>query len=217
MNPQTQDLETRAREVLKIVEYHGAAFVRTSPVHNPHLQYGLENGLYNKEEVDAADTKFRKTKAREVLKTVEYHGAAFVRNSRGDNSHLQYGLENGLYNKEEVDAADTKFRKTKAREVLKIVEDHGVAFVRNSRGDNSHLQYGLENGLYNKEEVDAADTKFRKTKAREVLKTVEDHGAAFVLTSPVHNPHFQYGLEKGLFDQEEVHAAQRIYENSRKK
>jgi len=111
----------------------------------------------------------------------------------------------------------TQDLETRAREVLKIVEYHGAAFVRTSPVHNPHLQYGLENGLYNKEEVDAADTKFRKTKAREVLKTVEDHGAAFVLTSPVHNPHFQYGLEKGLFDQEEVHAAQRIYENSRKK
>jgi len=109
----TNDLEQKAREVLGTVELMGVDFVRGSQAHNPHLQYGLEHELYGNSDIDGANTKFRQTKAREVLGTVELIGVDFVRGSQAHNPHLQYGLEHELYSQIDVDNAQGKYLKSK--------------------------------------------------------------------------------------------------------
>ena len=107
----TQDLEYNAREVLRTIELLGIDFVRKSSVHNPHLQYGLDNGLYDQSVVDGANIRFRETEARKVLRTIEIRGIDFVRKNKVHNLHLQYGLDNGLYDQSVVDDRDEQYRR----------------------------------------------------------------------------------------------------------
>lgn len=97
MNADAQDLEQKAREILGIVLLQRADFVRGSEVHQPHLEYGLEHGFYDKSLIDRIDTLFRQDLAREVLALVGDEGTDFVRGSKFYSSNLEYGLDQGLY------------------------------------------------------------------------------------------------------------------------
>ena len=107
----TQDLEYKAREVLRTIELLGIDVVRGSQVHNLHLQYGLDNRFYDQSVVDGANIRFRETEARKVLRTIEIRGIDFVRKNKVHNLHLQYGLDNGLYDQSVVDDRDEQYRR----------------------------------------------------------------------------------------------------------
>ena len=115
MNDQTQSLERIAREVLGVIERHGADWVRGSQYHAPHLTYGLEHGLFDQTAVDAAQTTHQNTQAREVLGTVELMGIDFVRGNQYHAPHLTYGLEHGLFDQTAVDAAHRKYESTQRK------------------------------------------------------------------------------------------------------
>jgi hypothetical protein len=93
----------------------------------------------------------------------------------------------------------------------------GVDWVRGSGAHAQHLTYGLEHGLYDQGEVDNAQTKFRQNSARSALQTVESMGVDWVRGSGAHAQHLTYGLEHGLFSQDQVDAAQAKYTASRRK
>jgi hypothetical protein len=53
--------ERRARNTLDVVRIMGVDWVKTNPAHEPHLKYGLENGLFSQLDVDGAQGKYEAT------------------------------------------------------------------------------------------------------------------------------------------------------------
>jgi len=104
-----QNLEQKAIEVLNAVELMGLDFIKRSQAHNPHLDYGLEHGLYDQEAVDAANTTYQNNKAQKVLSTVELMGLDFIKGSQAHNPHLDYGLQHKLFTPEDVDRAQQRY------------------------------------------------------------------------------------------------------------
>ena len=166
MTNQTQDLEQRAREVLNVIERQGVDWVRGSSTLTPHLQYGLEQGLYDQSVVDGVQKKYRASEAREVLNVIERQGVDWVQRSSTLNPHLQYGLEQGLYDQSAVDGAQKKYRASEAREVLNVIERQGIDWIHRSATLTLHLRYGLENGLYGRSEMDLAQERYEASRRK---------------------------------------------------
>ena len=59
------DLESLAKEALEAVQSNGLRFVKKRPVLHFHLDYGLREGLYTQEDINAAQKKYTSRKNKE--------------------------------------------------------------------------------------------------------------------------------------------------------
>jgi len=155
--------ETAAREVLDTIGRMGLNWVIKSKTHYPLLEHGLRCGFFDWSELNEAELQYREKKAREALGVVRGMSLNWVNGSGTHNSHLEYGLEEGFFDKSEVDEAELQYREKEAKKALDVVRSWGEDWVRGSGVFGLHLEYGLINGIFDQSEVDKAQRKYKST------------------------------------------------------
>ncbi len=89
----------------------------------------VRNGVYTQQDVDNADRQCKERDAFYRLNEVREKGLYqtwFGYNNGWDRKSLIYGINNGLFTREDVIAADAEYRERDAEEILGVIAEKGI-------------------------------------------------------------------------------------------